>query len=345
MGKPKISIIVTIYNIEKELERCLNSVVNQSLKEIEIICVNDGSTDNSSKIIDKFYKKYPKIIKPFTKENGGGDWGARNFGLKKVKADYFVFVDGDDYVHPDFAKKLYDSIHNNGTDMAVCALDRIDIKTGKLVTTDMNKFGYKTIDVDGTDSILAFINPGPCNKVYRKITVEGIEFKAVRGSCDLFFMLTAMPRIKKISFVPDSLYYYMMHNDSQIFNIKDHDLKVFEENFLEVKRIYKETASARKLLNYLDLMAFIHFGISIMYRVSYNSQNIKKDSKNILLFLNTNFPNWKKSPFLKFGYSLKKGFKHFAMYGVNIVYKWNMPLLFIKPYRFMIDKLKIDIKF
>lgn len=345
MKKPKISVIVTVYNIEKEIERCLDSLINQTMESYEIIVVNDGSTDNSQKIINKLKKANPELIRSFTKENGGGDWGARNYGIKKVEADYFVFVDGDDYVHEDFLKKLYTSIHKNKSDMAVCAMDRIDIASGKLVTTDMNKFGNTTIKKDGNNPMLAFINPGPCNKVYRKSVVEGIEFQAVRGSCDLFFMLTAMPRIKKISFIEDSLYYYMMHTDSQIFNIKEHDLKIFEENFLKIKKIYEKTKEGKELLDYLNLMAFIHFGISIMYRVSYNSKNMKEDSKKILAFLNTNFPDWRKCKFLTFGNSIKQGLKYFCMYGVNVVYKLNMPLLFVKPYRFMIDKLKIDIKF
>lgn len=345
MKKPKISVIVTIYNIEKEIGRCLESLVNQSIDSYEIICVNDGSKDNSQKIVDEYAGKYPKIIRSFTKENGGGDWGARNYGVTKVKADYFVFVDGDDYVHPDFAKKLYESIHENNSDMAVCAMDRIDIETGKVVTTDMNKFGNKTIEVDGNDALLAFVNPGPCNKVYRKDVVDGIEFQAIRGSCDLFFMLTAMPRIKKISFISNSLYFYMMHRDSQIFNIKEHDLQVFEENFLKIKKLYNSSKQGRKLLNYLDLMAFIHFGLSIMYRVSYNSKNLKEDSSKVLKFLNENFKGWRKSPFLTFSYSIKKGFKFFCLYIVSLLYKINKPLPFIKAYRFIIDKVKIDVKF
>ena len=72
---------------------------------------------------------------------------------------------------------------------------------------------------------------------------------------------------------------------------------------------------------------------------------MKKDSKKIIKFLNTNFPGWKTNPFLKFNYSITKGFKYFCMYGVNVVYKWNRPMIFIRPYKFMIDKLNIDIKF
>lgn len=345
MKKPKFSIIVTVYNIEEQLGRCLNSLVNQSFHDIEIIVVNDGSTDHSQDVIDQFHKNYPDLIRPFIQKNSGGDWGARNTGIKHVSSPFFSFVDGDDYVHPDYALKLYEAITKNNADMAVCGLDRIDIESGKKVTTDMNQYGYKTIDTSGNDSILAFINPGPCNKAYRYEKVKHLRFEAIRGSCDLFFMLAAMPSLEKITIIPDSLYYYMMHRDSQIFNIKDSDLKVFENNFLKIKKLYNKNKKNQRLLNYLDLMVFIHFGISIMYRVSYNSDNLHKKSKEILQFLNTNFKGWRVCPFLTFKYSIKKGFKHFCLYIVSKLYKMNRPLIFIKSYRFMIDKLKIDIKF
>ena len=96
----------------------------------------------------------------------------------------------------------------------------------------------------------------------------------------------------------------------------------------------------------LDMFAFIHLGISVMYRASYDkSIDMKKMMKETIQYLDTNFGTWRKSPFLKFGYSVKKGFKHIGLWGISIMYKMNLNLLFIKIYRFMIDKLKIDIKF
>lgn len=344
MKKYKLSIIVTIYNLEKQLDRCLSSLAKQTLKEIEVLCINDGSTDNSQKIVDKYVKEKPDTFKSFIKENGGGDWGARNYGLKHVSSDYFIYVDGDDFVYPDYALKLYNAIHDNDADMSVCAMERIDEATGKTLSIDMNKYGNKIIDVDGKNSIVAFINPGPCNKVYRYSKVKNNEFKAIRGSADLIFLLDSLPKIKKIVLIPDVLYSYRMRSDSQIHNIKKHDIEIYKNEFLRIKKHYK-LKSNQHLLDILDLMAFIHLGLSIMYRVSYNSENAKDIVNDMLVFLNKNFPGWKKSPFLKFSYSVKKGVKHLSLWGVNILYKMKLHMVFINIYKFMIDKLKIDVKF
>ena len=96
----------------------------------------------------------------------------------------------------------------------------------------------------------------------------------------------------------------------------------------------------------LDLMAFIHLGTSVMYRASYDkSINIKEMLKETIKYLDDNFSTWRKSPYLKLGYSLRKGFKHVGLWGISKFYKWGMPMVFIKIYRFVVDKMKIDIKF
>ena len=93
----KVSVIVPVYNVEKYLERCLNSLVNQTLQDIQIIVVNDGSPDNSQEIIDRFEKEYPDKLKGYIKENGGLS-DARNYGMQFVEGEYVAFVDSDDYV-------------------------------------------------------------------------------------------------------------------------------------------------------------------------------------------------------------------------------------------------------
>ena len=98
--------------------------------------------------------------------------------------------------------------------------------------------------------------------------------------------------------------------------------------------------------NILDLMAFLHLGTSVMYRASYDPKiDIKKMTKETIKYLNENFPTWRKNPFLTFRYSIKRGFKHIGLWGVSLLYKWNMPMVYIRTYRFLVDKLKIDIKF
>ena len=93
----KFSIIVPVYNVENYLEKCLDSLINQKHNSYEIIIINDGSTDNSQRIIDNYKKKYPKLISSYKKGNGGLS-SARNYGIEKSTGEYLLFVDSDDYI-------------------------------------------------------------------------------------------------------------------------------------------------------------------------------------------------------------------------------------------------------
>lgn len=132
---PKISVIVPVYNTEKYIEKCLDSILMQEYDNYEIIVVNDGSTDNSKKIIEKYEKKYHEKIKLFSKENGGLS-DARNYGVSKAKGEYLCFIDSDDYIAKDLFKSLEKYIDNE-----------IDLIKYKCILVDEN---YKEIEkIDG----------------------------------------------------------------------------------------------------------------------------------------------------------------------------------------------------
>ena len=115
---PQISVIVPIYNVEKYLAKCIDSIINQTLTNIEIILVNDGSTDNSRKIIDKYDKKDSRI-KVIHKKNGG-QGSARNAGLDIAKGEYIGFVDSDDWIDSNMYENLYNAAISNNADIVVC---------------------------------------------------------------------------------------------------------------------------------------------------------------------------------------------------------------------------------
>ena len=106
MKSVKVSVIVPVYNVEHCLPQCLDSLVNQTLQEIEILVINDGSPDNSHSIIDDYVSRYPDKIRSFLKENGGLS-DARNYGIAKARGEYLAFVDSDDYVDMDMCEKMY----------------------------------------------------------------------------------------------------------------------------------------------------------------------------------------------------------------------------------------------
>ena len=344
MGKYKISVISAVYNLEKYLPRCLDSLVNQTLQDIEIICVDDGSTDSAPKIIDEYAQKYPQKVKSFHKQNGG-EFTTRNYGLERATGEYVTFIDTDDYVEPNWAEKLYNAAKENDADLAVCAFERINLETDKVVCTDMTKFGYSCKKIDPKDDFVVFINPAPWNKIYRREKIKDLRFLSFRGFNDTMFLMEAYTKIDKIVFVPDVLYHYYLRYDSQIHSINQKDVDNLKKYLLEVKAFYKETGKYEKMKYILDLMAFIHLGVSVMYRASYDkSIDIKKMLKETIKYLDDNFSTWRKNPFLKFTYSIKKGFKHFGLWGISLLYKWHMEMVYIRLYRFVIDKLNIDIK-
>lgn len=341
----KLSIVALVYNLEKYLPRCLDALVNQTLQEIEILCVDDGSTDSAPQIIEEYAKKYPNKIKTFHKENGG-EFTTRNYGLERAQGEYVTFVDTDDYVELNWAEKLYNAAKQNDADIAVCGFERIDLKTGKVVGKDMTKYGNITKQVTPKDDFVLFINPAPWNKVYKREVIKDFRFLPFRGFNDTLFLISTYTKVKKIAFVPDVLYHYFLRYDSQIHTVNIQDVNNLKKYLLEVKELYIKENKLEEMQYILDMMAFIHLGISVMYRLSYDKTvSIKNEIKETIKYLDKEFPTWRKSPFLKLNYCIKRGIKHIGLWAISKLYKWNMPMFFINIYKFVVDKLKIDIKF
>ena len=139
---PKVSVIVPIYNVEKYLEKCLDSLVNQTLEDIEIILVNDGSTDNSGQIAKEYASKYKEKIVYLEKQNGGLS-DARNYGLEYAKGDYISFVDSDDYI----SKNLYSELARymeEDYDMVKFGILTVNLKNNKITQNETKQFESKT---------------------------------------------------------------------------------------------------------------------------------------------------------------------------------------------------------
>ena len=342
--KYDLSIVALVYNLEKYLPRCLDSLVNQTLENIEIICVDDGSTDSAPKIIDEYVSKYPNKVKAYHKKNGG-EFTTRNYGLEKASGEYITFVDTDDYVEPNWAEKLYNAAKENNADLAVCGFERIDLKTNKIVSKDMTGYGNTVKTITPMDDFCVFINPAPWNKIFKLDKVKDLRFQNFRNFNDMIFLASSYSKIEKIAFVPDVLYHYYLRYDSQIHNVNSNDVDNFKRYLLELKRLYIKENKYDDMKYIIDFMAFLHLGMSVMYRVSYDkSINMKVMLKNTIKYLDENFSTWRKSPFLKFGYSVKRGLKRIALSVIAFLYRHHMAGLYIFIYRFVIDKLKIDIK-
>ena len=340
----KLSIIVPCYKVEKYLPRCLDSLMNQTLEDIEAICINDGSPDRCIDILKEYKNKYGDKIVIIDKKNEGV-WKGRKDGVKAASGEYIGFVDSDDYVNEKFAEKLYNAAKRNNADIAVCGFDRIDLITGKLYSREMCKDSKKSFNISTSPQGIINLNGAPWNKIYKAHLLKDMDDlkNPPKILDDLMFQLLIYIHSDKVVYIPDSLIYYMIRSDSIINTISKEQVDSTYRSMLEVRDIY--TRTDKTLLGVLDTVAFLHLGISLMYRLSYDKNcNLKQAIKRKNKFLDKEFPSWRKSPYMTLGYVVKNRFDNLKLWIVRCTYRFHLFGAFLAVYRFMIDKLKVDIK-
>jgi len=345
MNKEKISIIIPIYNVEEYLEKCVDSVLNQTYKNLEIILVNDGSKDKSIDICKK-YKSQDNRVTVIDKKNDGV-WLARYDGITKATGEYISFIDSDDYIEKDYIEKLYSKSKENNYDIVVCGFKRIDDKTKKVYSNEMNKFGDLIISKDRNVEELISVNTSLWNKLYKKELIDKLPNMKTKPKVleDMMFLTLIYPYANKIAFIDDLLYNYIVREKSAISSIKKDDIALTQQAILEIKEYHIKNNISKEFMNMFTCMVFLHFGISLMFRLSYDkSINLREELIKIKHFLNLNFKNWKKIKYLKLFYIITKKSKNLKVGIMKKIYDFNLFRLFLIVYKFMIDKIKIDIK-
>jgi len=171
-----ISIIVPVYNVENYLAKCLDSLVNQTYQNIEILVVNDGSKDDSGNIIQDYTQKFPGKIKAFTKENGGLS-DARNFGIDQSSGDYIGFVDSDDYITETMFEEMLDLALKHQAEMVICNIQKVD-EYGN-VTQKLTQIPNmpEKIDLQTHFSVFSDLSYFACNKLFKKELFKDKRFK------------------------------------------------------------------------------------------------------------------------------------------------------------------------
>ena len=211
---PLISVIIPVYNTAAYLGRCLESVLKSSYENIEVICINDGSRDNSLEILQGYAAKDSRVY-VFSKENGGLS-SARNAGLNLAKGEYISFVDSDDYISEDFLKYLFDGLNTSQADIAACRFKTVHEESQ--THNDIQDASGHVFDLEAAVKDFA-VRSYVCNKLYRKHTLEGFQFsEAMRYAEDACFNLAVMCQsIGTTVWVTEAqLYYYYMRSTSII---------------------------------------------------------------------------------------------------------------------------------
>lgn len=292
---PKVSVIVPVYNVEKYLAKCLDSLVSQTLDEIEIIIINDGTKDDSQSIIDEYVNKYPNRIFSFIKENGGlGD--ARNYGLQFAKADYIGFVDSDDYVREDMFEKLYNIAIKEDADLVLCDIEYV------WENSQERKELKGLMQVDGIEVRKSiFLSPlFAWNKLYRKELFLKYNLKYPKRLWyeDIPVTIPLFAFADKISYVDEVLIYYVQRNSSIMASKNTSKMR---DIFQVLKQVYDFYRSHKLLekhqmeLEYLFIEQLMLYGSFRFYR-SNSSFKLMHEALNVM---HEYFPNWRKNPYLK----------------------------------------------
>lgn len=306
MNKQLISIIVPVYNAEEYIERCINSLVNQTYQNIEIILINDGSTDRSKDICDSYAKK-DKRIKVINQKNCGVST-ARNKGMDVAKGEYLCFVDSDDYVSNEFIEKMYKSLSTNRADLSICSISNVSDKGIKPQSSSLYEDNiitketyYKNINTYG-----GFL----WNKIFKKELIGNLRLEKDIYYCeDELFVISYVEKCKEIACVNNPLYFYCTHVGS---------LSSWEDGWDEKKvTIIKAKQKALKIFEkypftiYKDYyLKYLYNLIDIYYRYS---KNVVKKNQLVTMYEKVqnsseySFKN-KMSAFIRF--------KHFQLYSL-----------------------------
>lgn len=295
--KTDVSVIVPVYNGEKTIKKCIESILSQTLESIEVIVVNDGSTDSTAEILDGITDPRLKVI---SVENGGQGY-ARNYGIDAADGEYIGFADADDTVEPEMYKDMFDTAKQHGSDMVQCAIN--DITDGKttvragtdafVAVTDVNEYA------DNYFYTLKHTNE-VCNKIFRKEFLEkaGLRFSDTREvySEDLKFNIDSLLHLEKVSFVKIAYYNYFISDSG-------HCKKNPEERAVKIAHLYDmclENIKNEHLANCIKSMAVINL---FSYIAPFSEEIWARETVS----------HCRKKGYLKASARYKKTFKHTAL--------------------------------
>lgn len=286
----KVSVIVPVYNVESYIRKCLTSLTNQTLKDIEIIVVDDGSKDHSIQVINDFRLKNPNI-KYYKKENGGLS-DARNYGLQFATGKYIAFLDSDDYIDVHMYEKMYEKAKKDDSDMVECNFYWVYGKKKKL---DLGQH------YSGKKQMLEKARVMAWNKLYKKELLDKVNIEFPKGLQyeDMEFFYKLIPYIETVSFVKEPLVYYVQRKNSiaNTQNEKTADIfKVFENvfEFYKQKGYYEEY---KEVLEYTYARNLLCSSFKRIVKIK--DKVIRKELLNqTWINLNTKFPKWKQNRIL-----------------------------------------------
>ena len=340
----RLSIVVPCYRVERYLHRCLDCLLNQTMGNIELVCVNDGSPDGCLEILREYEAKHAGRILVIDQENAGLGM-ARKAGIEASSGEYIGFADPDDTVMPDFAEKLYSAAKTEDADIACCGFDRVNEETGKLYSREMMKFPYDSFDFGQDPGLMVEVNIAVWNKIFRadilRDAVRGQRFPRIFE--DVILEPLIWLNTRKVVFVKESLIRYMVRKDSLIETVK-------ADQFPEIYRMMKEIRGFYRLrqpelLPFLDAVAFLHLGVSMMHRTAGGGRQVLREAlRENRQVLDQSFPLWRRNPYLCLSYVFRHRSANLKTTVVHRIFRMGLSTPFLRVYTGLISYFGINIK-
>lgn len=285
----KISVLIPVYNSEQHIERCIKSIENQTYSDIEIVIVNDGSTDKTQDIIQKIAQKDDRI-KLINIENQGVA-NARNVALSNATGEYITFVDSDDYIEDDYVQTLYDNLKKYDADIAVCNCINYIQETKEQIHKD---FGIKQVkEYNSKEAVQSlfyynFLRHSPWGKLYKKNLWNNLTFPVGRNYEDLAIIYKTFLSAKKIIYIPEEKYIYVTRKESIVHGkVKESDIQAI---IMYCKGILEDITK-----NYIELIPAAEYLLaSHELHLWYKIPN-KKEYKNYINIVVKDVKKYRKS--------------------------------------------------
>ena len=337
-----VSIIVPVYNVQDYLRECIDSILVQTYTNIEVILVDDGSTDGSHAICKEYETKDERIVL-ITQENQGLA-SARNSGLSYVKGTIVGFVDSDDRVAPCMIEKMVEELNKSKADIVFCGFERFEDGTNEVYSREMLGYKWDCINQKEYEKML-YVNPGVWNKLYRIEILKDIEFSKLRLCEDVVFLIDLIKKSPKITRVREIYYYYRVRKNSIINTVNENVYNDLVDVLIKKRGEIEGYKNNYELLQLFDALMFLHIGISLTFRfIQSDKSNTNKYINDTKRLLDSEFKYWRNTKYLSLWAGIKKGIKGIGIWGCRFLYKIKMFRIFVLFYDFIQTKLHVDIK-
>ena len=292
-----LSVVIPVYNVENYLPQCLDSVLAQDCRGVEVILADDGSTDRSGEICDRYARENPELIRVHHGDNGGVG-AARNIGLSLAKGEYVFFLDSDDHIHPEMFRSLRAKAEADDSDIITFgrALDR----SGVIADPYVDPLPMDRIFCLRDTRQLFFIEPNPWGRIWKRslFTDRGIHFPSRVWYEDIRTTIKLIALAKRVSAVPDVLYYYVERPNSIMRGGNLNRNREILDAFDDLLDWYQAQGLTETYEAELEALTVYHVLLAASVRV------LRIDPKSELLgqfsaYTAKRFPNWKKNPYRK----------------------------------------------